>query len=89
MRAKGPKYDQLLLSFYSLLQIRPSLQPQPQALVFFTSSKTRQGLSTAHTTSTEAVAVSSKTTMPVDDSIQQVMGWLNVETRTLPPPSLT
>lgn len=59
----------------------PSPPTPPQALVFLTSSKTRQGLSIAHAITAEAVKVTSKTVELVDGMIEKVIA--GSDTRTL------
>ncbi|KAG6850407.1 hypothetical protein H0H93_013632 [Arthromyces matolae] len=48
--------------------------PPPRALVFLTSERTRKGLSSVHTVSSQAVQVSSKTVSKIDSMIRRAMG---------------
>jgi spartin len=71
----------------------PSPSPQlsltpPQALVFLTSSKMRQGLSIAHAITAEAVKVTSKTVDLVDGMIENVIAGSDTRTpESTPRPS--
>ncbi|KAF5386691.1 hypothetical protein D9615_001970 [Tricholomella constricta] len=61
--------------------------PQPRALVFLTSERTRKGLAGVHAVSGQAVKVSTKTVTTIDSMIRRAMGGKPKKSRQFLPNS--